>query len=52
MRTPSGDIRLLPAALLCYRIGNDGRLALARSYEIDTRGEVMWWSAMVTWPAR
>lgn len=52
VRTPSGDIRLLPAALLCYHIGKDGRLALARSYEIDTRGEVMWWSAMVTWPAR
>ncbi len=47
VRTDAGDVRLVPAALLLYRIGDDGRLALARSYEMDTRGTVMWWSGFV-----
>ena len=43
-----GSIALVPAALLVYRIGEDGRLALQRRYDIDTEGSTMFWSGMVT----
>ena len=49
VRQASGDIRLLPAALLLYRVADDGRLTLARTYEVDTHGAVMWWSGMLSW---
>ena len=48
--TAAGGVRLVPAALLVYRIGDDGRLALARTYEVDTRGLLMFWTGMVTLP--
>jgi hypothetical protein len=51
VREESGDIRLRPAAILVYRVGDDGRLALARTYEVDTRGTVMWWSGILSVPA-
>ena len=49
VRQPNGDIRVLPAALLLYRVSDDARLTLARTYEVDTRGAVMWWTGMLTW---
>ena len=48
VREASGDIRVVPAALRLYRIGEDGRLSLARTYEIDTGGRLMFWTGMVT----
>lgn len=51
VRTPDGGVRLVPAALLLYRIGGDGRLTPARSYEVDTRGLLMFWTGLFTVPA-
>jgi len=51
VRTDDGDIRLRPAAILVYRVGKDGRLTLARTYEVDTRGAVMWWTGILSVPA-
>ena len=50
VRTDDGDIRLRPAAILVYRVGEDGRLTLERSYEVDTRGAVMWWTGILSVP--
>ncbi|MBT6274813.1 MAG: beta-propeller fold lactonase family protein [Chromatiales bacterium] len=43
---PNGDIQLMPAGLLMYAIGEDGHLSLARQYDIDTRGMLMFWSGL------
>ena len=51
VREESGDIRLRPAAILVYRIADNGRLTLARTYEVDTRGTVMWWSGILSVPS-
>ena len=43
-----GDhVRTQPATLSCYRIGNDGKLAFARGYDIETNGKLQFWSGMV-----
>ena len=31
-----------------FRIGDDGKLTFARSYDIATNGRFMWWMGMVT----
>jgi flagellin-like hook-associated protein FlgL len=38
----------LPAGLMVYRIGADGRLTFARKYDVDTGGRLQFWSGMVT----
>ena len=43
-----GDsVRMQPATLAVYRVGEDGRLAFARSYDIDTGDAHQFWSGMV-----
>ena len=44
-------IELVPAALLLYRVADDGRLELRRRYDVDTGGELMFWTGMLTLPA-
>ena len=45
---PLADGTEVPARLSLFRIGDDGRLAFARSYDIETNGRFMWWMGMVT----
>jgi 6-phosphogluconolactonase (cycloisomerase 2 family) len=40
----------VPAALSVFRIGNDGKLAFVRKYDIDTGPERQFWTGMVTLP--
>jgi 6-phosphogluconolactonase len=43
-----GDsVRLQPATLAAYRVGDDGKLAFERSYDIDTGAALQFWSGMV-----
>jgi 6-phosphogluconolactonase len=43
-----GDaIRAVPARLSVFRIGDDGRLAFARAYDVDVGDRTMWWMGMV-----
>jgi len=43
-----GDqVRLQPATLAAYRVGTDGKLAFARSYDVETGGSYQFWSGMV-----
>lgn len=51
VRAENGDIHLRPAAILVYRVGDDGRLTLARTYEVDTCGTAMWWSGILSVPS-
>jgi 6-phosphogluconolactonase (cycloisomerase 2 family) len=41
------NVRTVPAGLSVFRIGADGRLTLARTYDIDVRDTTMWWMGMV-----
>jgi 6-phosphogluconolactonase len=43
-----GKIGLVPARLVVFRIGGDGKLAFARQYEIETGDRQQFWSGMVT----
>jgi 6-phosphogluconolactonase len=43
-----GDGSEIPPRLTLFRIGDDGKLTFARSYDIDTGGRLMWWMGMVT----
>lgn len=38
----------LPAALVLYRIGDDGKLPFARKYEVDTGKSMQFWTGIVT----
>jgi 6-phosphogluconolactonase len=38
----------IPPRLTLFRIGDDGKLTFARSYDIATGGRFMWWMGMVT----
>ncbi len=40
-------VKTQPANLAVYRVGNDGKLDFARSYETDTGGAMQFWSGMV-----
>jgi 6-phosphogluconolactonase len=43
------DIATLPAAIVLYRIGGDGKLAFARKYDIDaSTSKQQFWAGMVT----
>ena len=41
------SIRIQPATLSAYRIGDDGGLTFVRSYDIETNGRTQWWSGFV-----
>jgi 6-phosphogluconolactonase (cycloisomerase 2 family) len=44
-----GDmIKTLPAGIIVYRIGDDGRLTFVRKYDVDTGNGQQFWSGMVT----
>jgi 6-phosphogluconolactonase (cycloisomerase 2 family) len=50
MGLPVGDgetIREVPAVLSVFRIGDDGRLAFARKYDVDVGDRQMFWMGMV-----
>jgi 6-phosphogluconolactonase (cycloisomerase 2 family) len=43
-----GDlIRAVPARLSVFRIGEEGRLGFARSYDVDVGAQTMWWMGMI-----
>ena len=41
------QVRTQPATLAAYRVGDDGKLAFARAYDVETGGKTQFWSAMV-----
>jgi len=45
-----GRIVPVPAALSVFRIGDDGKLAFLRKYDIDTGDQRQFWTGMVTLP--
>jgi 6-phosphogluconolactonase len=47
MRDGAG-VKTIPANIATYRVGADGKLTFANSYDIETRGELQFWSGMVT----
>jgi 6-phosphogluconolactonase (cycloisomerase 2 family) len=48
MGLPLPDGSEIPTRLTLFRIGDDGKLTFARSYDIETGGRLMWWMGMVT----
>ncbi len=43
-----GDaIKTIPAGLSVFRIGDDGKLTFARTYDVDVGGKTMFWMGMV-----
>jgi 6-phosphogluconolactonase len=42
------DIKTIPANIATFRIGSDGKLTFANSYEVETKGDTQFWSGMVT----
>ena len=47
MRDGAG-FKTIPANIATFRIGADGKLSFASNYEIDTGGELQFWSGMVS----
>ena len=43
---PQRDGSTLPAALTIYRVGDDGKLAFVRKYDVYTGKVFQWWSGM------
>ena len=41
------DVRLAPAALSVFRIGDDGKLSFVRKYDVALNGKLQWWAGMV-----
>ncbi|MEM7252578.1 MAG: beta-propeller fold lactonase family protein [Pseudomonadota bacterium] len=46
-RESDSGVVLVPAAISLYRVGGDGRLSLARSYQVDTQGDLLFWSGFI-----
>jgi len=40
-------VKTQPATLSAYKIGADGKLTFARSYDIETNGQTQWWSGFI-----
>ncbi len=40
-------LKTVPANIATFRVGADGKLSFARSYEVDTRGQSQFWSGLV-----
>jgi hypothetical protein len=48
MQVRDGDsIKTVPANLATYHVGADGKLAFAKSYEVETGTAMQFWSGMV-----
>lgn len=48
MNVRDGDnVRQVPAALTVFRIGEDGKLAIARKYDVELGGKFQWWTGLV-----
>jgi 6-phosphogluconolactonase len=45
-----GEIKTVPARISVFRIGNDGKLDLARQYDINTAKGQQFWTGVVTLP--
>ncbi len=45
-----GRLRVIPASLDVFKIGDDGRLSLVRNYEVDPGEESMFWSGFASPP--
>jgi 6-phosphogluconolactonase len=41
------DGKTIPANIATFRVGDDGKLTLANNYEVDTGGDLQFWSGMV-----
>jgi 6-phosphogluconolactonase (cycloisomerase 2 family) len=41
------DVRQVPACLSAFRIGDDGKLAFVRKYDVDVGNNTMFWMGMV-----
>ena len=41
------DVRLAPAALSVFRIGDDGKLTFVRKYDAALNGKLQWWAEMM-----
>jgi len=48
MGLPLADGTEIPTRLTLFRIGDEGNLSFARSYDIATDGRLMWWMGMIT----
>ena len=47
MKVRVGDnVEDIPARLSLFRIGDDGKLSFARSYDVEVGGRFMWWMGM------
>jgi hypothetical protein len=52
MSVRDGDnVRHVPAALTVFRIGADGKLTIARKYDVELGGKFQWWTGFVELPA-
>mgnify|MGYP003351763222 FL=1 len=40
-------VRLAPAAMSVFRIGDDGKLTFVRKYDVELNGKLQWWVGMV-----
>lgn len=49
-RREEGKIVDLPAGLTVFRMGEDGKLAFARKYDIDVGPFTQWWTGMIPLP--
>jgi hypothetical protein len=47
-RREDGKVVDLPAGLTVFRIDPDGKLALARKYDIDVGPYTQWWTGMIS----
>jgi len=43
----AGAVQRVPARLSVFRLGDDGRLGFARSYDIEVGKLFMWWMGML-----
>lgn len=41
------EVRLAPAGMSVFRIGGDGKLELARKYDVELNGKLQWWVGMM-----
>ena len=42
-----GKVSIIPAGLSVFRIGEDGKLAFVRKYDVETGKLTQWWTGMI-----
>ena len=47
MSAYSAGVKTTPANIATFRVGTDGKLTFANNYEVETGGELQFWSGMV-----